>query len=179
MSRVGKKPIQMDSRVKVQIDGSTVTVTGPKGTLSFAVPSAIAVTADADRVVVTRSGEEGPIRARHGMVRSILNGMVVGVTSGYRRDLEFQGVGYRGQLKGARGLSLNLGFSGPVEYEAPEGVKVTMPDPTHITVEGADKQLVGQAAATIRGFRPPDCYQGKGIRYVGERVSLKEGKTVG
>lgn len=179
MSRVGKKPIQLDSRVQVQIDGSTVTVTGPKGSLSFTIPTAIAVTADGGRVVVTRSGEEGPIRARHGMVRSILNNMMIGVTTGYRRDLEFQGVGYRGQIKGERGLSLSLGFSGPVEYEVPVGVKVSMPDPTHITVEGPDKQLVGQAAATIRGFRPPDCYQGKGIRYAGEHVSLKEGKTVG
>jgi large subunit ribosomal protein L6 len=169
----------VDSRVTVQVDGSTVTVTGPKGTLSFAVPAAIAVTADAAQVVVTRTGDEGPIRARHGMVRSILNNMMIGVTSGYRRDLEFQGVGYRGQVKGPRALSLSLGFSGPIEYEAPEGVKVTMPDPTHITVEGPDKQLVGQAAATIRGYRPPDCYQGKGIRYAGERVALKEGKTVG
>jgi large subunit ribosomal protein L6 len=119
------------------------------------------------------------MRARHGMVRSLLQNMVTGVTTGYRRDLEFQGVGFRGQMKGAQNLSLSLGFSGPVEYEVPAGVKVTMPDPTHIVVEGADKQLVGEVAAELRAFRPPDAYQGKGLRYVGERVTLKEGKTVG
>lgn len=179
MSRIGNKPIQVDSRVKVQVEGSTVTLTGPKGTLTFPVPEAVTVAMDGSRLTVTRNGDSGPIRARHGMVRSVLNNMMAGVTTGYRKDLEFQGVGYRGQVKGARGLSLSLGFSGPIEYEAPEGVKVSMPDPTHIVVEGPDKQLVGEVAATLRSFRPPDCYQGKGIRYVGEHVALKEGKTVG
>lgn len=179
MSRMGNKPIQVDSRVKVQIDGSTVTITGPKGTLSFAVPAAVTVAVDGGRLLVSRTGDEGPVRALHGMVRSVLNGMMIGVTTGYRKSLEFQGVGYRGQMKGARGVSLSLGFSGPIEYEVPEGVTVTMPDPTHIVVEGPDKHLVGEVAATLRSYRPPDCYQGKGIRYVGEYVALKEGKTVG
>lgn len=179
MSRMGKKPIQVDSRAKVEVNGSTVTVSGPKGILTFPVPEAVSVAVDGAQVLVSRSGDTGPIRARHGMVRSVLNNMVIGVTNGYRKDLEFQGVGYRGQMKGASGLSLSLGYSGPVEYEVPAGVKVTMPDPTHIVIEGPDKQLVGEVAATLRSYRPPDCYQGKGLRYVGEHVTLKEGKTVG
>ena len=179
MSRMGNKPIQVDSRVKVKLDGTTVTLSGPKGELTFNVPAAVSVSLEGERLTVQRQGDDGPIRSRHGMVRSVLNNMIIGVTTGYRKDLEFQGVGYRGQMKGARGISLSLGYSSPVEFEAPEGVKLTMPDATHIIVEGADKQQVGQVAATLRGYRPPDCYQGKGLRYVGERVVLKEGKTVG
>ncbi len=179
MSRMGRKPVDLDARVKVQIDGNTVTMTGPKGTLSMAIPEAISVAIEEGKLVVRRAGDEGPVRARHGMVRSMLHNMVVGVTEGYRRELEFQGVGFRGQMKGARSLSLSVGFSSPIEYEVPEGVKVTMPDPTHIVVEGPDKQQVGEVAAELRAFRPPDAYQGKGIRYVGEHVTLKEGKTVG
>ncbi len=179
MSRIGNKPVEVDSRVSVQVEGSTVTMKGPKGTQRLVVPEAISVAHEEGRLTVTRQGNAGPVRARHGMVRSTLQNMVVGVSTGYRKALEFQGVGYRGQMKGSQGLSLSLGFSGPIEYEVPEGVTVTMPDPTHIVIEGADKQLVGMVAATLRGYRPPDCYQGKGIRYVGEHVALKEGKTVG
>jgi large subunit ribosomal protein L6 len=179
MSRIGKKPVDLDARVTVQIDGTAITVSGPKGTLSLTVPAAISVVLEGGKLVVSRSGDAGPIRARHGMVRSVLQNMVVGVTTGYRRGLEFQGVGYRGQMKGAQHVSLSLGFSGPVEYDVPEGVTVTMPDPTHIMVEGPDKQLVGEVASSLRAFRPPDAYQGKGLRYLGEKVTLKEGKTVG
>lgn len=179
MSRIGNKPVELDSRVSLQVDGATVTMKGPKGTLSLVVPEAISITQEEGRLTVTRQGDTGPVRALHGMVRSVLQNMVIGVSTGYRKALEFQGVGYRGQMKGSQALSLSLGFSSPIEYEIPEGLTVTMPDPTHIVIEGADKQLVGMVAATLRGYRPPDCYQGKGIRYVGEHVVLKEGKTVG
>jgi len=176
---MGRKPIELAGQVKVTVDGSTVTMAGPKGILSFAVPEPITVAVAGAQLLVSRTGDDGPVRARHGMVRSVLQNMMVGVTTGYRRSLEFQGVGFRGQMKGAQSISLSLGFSGPIEYQVPEGVKVTMPDPTHIVVEGPDKQMVGEVAATLRAFRPPDAYQGKGLRYVGERVTLKEGKTVG
>lgn len=178
MSRMGKQPIPVDDRVKIDIDGDTVTVTGPKGTLNFTVPEPISIALEERQIVVSRDGDDRDTKSKHGMVRSVINGMIVGVSDGFKKELEFQGVGYRGQLKGNDHLTLNLGYSNPVEYDVPEGVTVTMPDATHITIEGIDKQLVGQVAATIRGFRPPDSYKGKGIRYVGEYISLKEGKTV-
>ncbi|MBN2451976.1 MAG: 50S ribosomal protein L6 [Lentisphaeria bacterium] len=179
MSRMGRKPIRLDSRVEVTVDGSEVTVKGPKGSLSLRLPGAISVRQEGGELLVSRSSDERTVRARHGMVRSLLEGMMVGVTEGFRKELELQGVGYRGQIKGGNIVSLSLGFSDPVEYAAPAEVSVTMPDPTHIVVEGISKHLVGQVAAIIRGFRPPDAYHGKGVRYAGEKVSLKEGKTVG
>lgn len=178
MSRMGKKPIPLDGRAKVAVEGAVVTVNGPKGTLTFTVPEPIRITLGEKEITVENDGTDKAAKAKHGMVRSILNGMIVGVTDGFKRELEFQGVGYRGQLKG-RHLTMNLGFSLPVEYDVPEGVDVSMPDQTHIVLEGIDKQLVGHVAAVIRGFRPPDAYKGKGIRYAGEQISLKEGKTVG
>jgi large subunit ribosomal protein L6 len=174
---MGKQPVALADKVKVTTSDSEVTVTGPKGTLTTAIPQGIAIDEQDKLLVVTRTGEGRDLRAKHGLCRSLLQNMVVGVSDGFKRELEFQGVGYRGQLKG-RQLTLNLGYSNPVEYEVPEGVEVSMPDPTHIVLESIDKQLVGQVAATIRGFRPPDSYKGKGIRYVGEQISLKEGKTV-
>lgn len=177
MSRMGKMPIQVAKKVKVEIAGATVTVSGPKGTLTFDVPKPISVALADDVLTVTCAGENRDAMAKHGMVRSILNSHVIGVSEGFKRILEIQGVGYRGQLSG-RHLTLNLGYSNPVEYDIPEGVAAAMPDPTHIVLEGIDKQLVGQIAANIRSFRAPDAYKGKGIRYAGEQVSLKEGKTV-
>jgi large subunit ribosomal protein L6 len=174
---MGKMPIQIVDKVNVEIAGASVTVSGPKGSLTFDVPAPISV-AVADRVLtVDRDGEDREAKAKHGMVRSILQSHVIGVSEGFKRTLEIQGVGYRGQLSG-RKLTLNLGYSNPVEYEIPEGVDASMPDQTHIVLESIDKQLVGQIAANIRGFRPPDAYKGKGVRYAGEQVSLKEGKTV-
>lgn len=178
MSRMGRKPIPLSGGVKASMDGNVVTLTGPKGTLSFTVPEPIAVSQQGTNLVVSRGSDDRQAKANHGMVRSILNGMVEGVSTGFRKSLEFQGVGYRGQLEGRR-LSLSVGLSEAVKYDIPDGVVVTMPDPTHIVIEGCVKQLVGQVAASLRAFRPPDAYQGKGIRYVGERVVLKEGKTVG
>jgi large subunit ribosomal protein L6 len=180
MSRIGKQPIELKSQAKVSISGQDVTVAGPKGSLSFALPACVSARQEENMLLVECSSfEKNPKnRALYGMVRSILNNMVQGVTDGFKRQLEIQGVGYRGQCSGKR-LILNLGYSHPVEFVAPEGVDISMPDNTHIVVEGIDKQAVGQVAATIRGFRPPDAYKGKGIRYQGEQISLKEGKTVG
>jgi large subunit ribosomal protein L6 len=174
---MGKMPIQVVDKVKVEIAGAKVTVSGPRGTLTFDVPAPISVAVDDNVVTVSRKGENRDAKAKHGMVRSILQSHVTGVSEGFKRALEIQGVGYRGQLSG-RKLTLNLGYSNPVEYEIPEGVDASMPDQTHIVLESIDKQLVGQIAANIRGFRPPDAYKGKGVRYAGEQVSLKEGKTV-
>jgi len=179
MSRMGKRPIRPDRRAKVAVNGAAVTVSGPKGTLDFAVPEPISVTLGETEITIENGGNNKDAKSKHGMVRSILNSMIIGVTDGFKRELEFQGVGYRGQLKGTNHLTLNLGYSNPVEYDVPDGVAVSMPDATHIVLEGIDKQQVGQVAAVIRGFRPPDAYKGKGIRYAGEQVSLKEGKTVG
>ncbi|MCF7854515.1 MAG: 50S ribosomal protein L6 [Candidatus Pacebacteria bacterium] len=180
MSRIGKQPIKLDDRVKVNIQGKDVTVEGPKGKLSFCLPECV----DADvadgvlSVSCSTYEKEAGDRAMFGMARSMLSNLVIGVTDGFKRELEIQGVGYRGQCSGNK-LTLNLGFSNPVEYSVPDGVDVSMPDNTHIVLESINKQLVGQAAATIRRFRPPDAYKGKGIRYAGEYVSLKEGKTIG
>lgn len=178
MSRIGKKPIKLEAKVTVNVDGRQVTVSGPKGTLTWALPDGVAVTVDNGAALVEQQAETAELSARRGLVRSILQGQVEGVLNGYRKALEIQGIGYRGQLAGQI-LKLQLGYSHDVEFTIPAGVKVTMADATHITVEGPDKQLVGQTAATIRRFRPPDSYKGKGVRYVGERVVLKEGKTVG
>lgn len=177
MSRIGKKPIELDSSVAVTVADRQVTVKGPKGTLNFDLPPGITVE-ESERTLVVSAADEKNDGAAQGMTRSILQGYVTGVVSGFRKDLEIQGIGYRGALKGQT-LSLQLGFSHPIEFRAPEGVTLSMSDNTHVSVEGIDKQLVGQTAATIRGFRPPDSYKGKGVRYVGEQVSLKEGKTVG
>lgn len=178
MSRMGRTPITVPDGVVVEVAVQQVTVTGPKGTLSFTVPEMIAVSQDESKLVVDlKETEDRNAKAYHGMARSILQGMVTGVSEGFRRELEFQGVGFRGQCKGQK-LTLNLGYSHPVEYEVPEGVQVSMPDQTHVVLESIDKQKVGQVAATIRLFRPPDAYKGKGIRYAGEVISLKEGKTV-
>jgi len=179
MSRMGRTPITVPDGVVVKVAEQQITVTGPKGTLSYTVLEMIAVSQVESRLVVDlKETDDRNAKAYHGMTRSLLQGMVTGVSEGFRRELEFQGVGYRGQCKGQK-LTLSLGYSHPVEYEVPEGVQVSMPDQTHVVLDSIDKQKVGQVAATIRRFRPPDVYKGKGIRYVGEVISLKEGKTVG
>jgi len=177
MSRIGKKAIPL-SGATVAVKDACVTVTGPKGTLEYDLPEAVGVEVGEAEANVTAADESRHSRAKQGLARSLINGMVTGVTVGFKKALEIQGVGYRGQCNNNR-LSLSLGYSHPVEFHAPEGLTLSMPSPTSIVIEGIDKQLVGQAAATIRGFRPPDNYKGKGIRYVGERVTIKEGKTVG
>lgn len=177
MSRMGNKEIDLGDKVDLQVDGQTVSVKGPKGSLQHTMPEGISLEQEGNRVKVLRRDDERESKRLHGLTRSLINNMVVGVSEGFKQNLELHGVGYRGQIAG-RTLTLNLGYSKPVVYEIPEGVEVTMPDQTHITLESIDKQKIGQVTATIRAFRKPDAYHGKGVRYQGEQLSLKEGKTV-
>jgi len=177
MSRMGNKPITLSSKVKLEINGQDLKVSGPKGEHAFTMPEGITLEVADGIVHVKRANDSIQMKMKHGMVRSILNGMIVGVETGFKKELELFGVGYRAQIAGQT-LTLNLGYSNPVVYEVPAGVKVTMADQTHITLESFDKQKVGQAAADIRAFRFPDAYHGKGVRFVGEQLSLKEGKKV-
>jgi large subunit ribosomal protein L6 len=176
MSRIGRQPISIPEKVEVSIDGRTVTVKGPKGEVSNTLPETVSVAVEDGHVVVARSGEETRDRALHGLARTLVANMVQGVTSGYTRRLEIVGVGYRAEAGGGK-VRLSLGFSHPVEYVPPPGVEIVTPTPTVIEVRGPDKQAVGQAAADLRGFRPTEPYKGKGIRYEGEVVRRKAGKT--
>ncbi len=179
MSRMGNKPIALDPKVKLDVSGQDVSVTGPKGTLKYQLPEGITLKQEAAVLHVLREREDDKgLKMKHGLVRSLLNAMIIGTSKGFKQELELFGVGYRAQLAGQK-LSLSLGFSSPIDYVVPAGVKVSMADQTHITLESIDKQLVGQVAATIRRFRAPDAYHGKGVRYVGEQITLKEGKKVG
>ena len=177
MSRVGNAPIAVPSGVTVSIDDARVSVKGPKGELSRAIPSRVSVTQEGEEVIVTRENDEREARAMHGMFRSLINNMVIGVTEGFRKELDIVGVGYRAQAKGKDTLDLQLGFSHPVEVAAPEGVTFEVPQPTRIEVHGIDKEIVGQVAANIRDLRKPEPYKGKGVRYVDERVRRKAGKA--
>ncbi|MCC6755528.1 MAG: 50S ribosomal protein L6 [Solirubrobacterales bacterium] len=177
MSRIGKKPIELPSGVEVDIKPGLVTVKGPKGELSQEISTDITVSQDEGTISVERPTNRPNHRALHGLTRSLLANMVVGVTEGYQKVLEIQGVGYRAAAKG-RNLELALGFSHPVSVEAPEGIEFELPQPTEIIVKGIDKQKVGQVAANIRKSRPPEPYKGKGIRYRGEHVARKVGKRV-
>lgn len=176
MSRIGKQPIPVPTGVSVTIDGSQVTVKGPKGTLTHTVVEPITVSLDDGVLTVIRPDNERDSRARHGLTRSLVNNMVVGVTDGYAKTLEIVGVGYRVAAKG-KDLEFALGFSHPVPVTAPEGITFVVESPTKFRVEGIDKQLVGEVAANIRKLRKPDPYKGKGVRYAGEVVRLKVGKT--
>jgi len=177
MSRVGKEPIAIPSGVDVTLEGRRVVVKGPNGTLAHQAPEAITVSRDGDTLVVTRPDDERENRALHGLTRSLVHNMVVGVSQGFSRELEIVGVGYRAQAQGPSKLELQVGFSHPVRFEAPEGVTFEVPQPTRIVVRGADKQLVGQVAADVRKSRPPEPYKGKGIRYADEYVHRKAGKS--
>ncbi|HET6288021.1 MAG TPA: 50S ribosomal protein L6 [Amycolatopsis sp.] len=177
MSRIGKLPVTVPSGVDVTIDGRTVTVKGPKGTLSHTVIEPITVErGDDGAIVVNRPDDERKSRSYHGLSRTLVNNIVVGVTSGYEKKLEIHGVGYRVQLKGAN-LEFALGFSHPVVVEPPEGITFAVESPTRFSVSGIDKQLVGETAANIRKIRRPEPYKGKGVRYAGENVRRKVGKT--
>jgi large subunit ribosomal protein L6 len=176
MSRIGRQPISIPEKVEVSIDGRRVTVKGPKGEVSNTLPETVSVAVEDGHIVVARSGEETRDRALHGLARTLVANMVQGVTSGYMRRLEIVGVGYRAEAGGGK-VRLSLGFSHPVEYVPPPGVEIVTPTPTVIEVRGPDKQAVGQAAADLRGFRPTEPYKGKGIRYEGEVVRRKAGKT--
>jgi large subunit ribosomal protein L6 len=178
MSRIGKQPVPIPTGVEVSIDAPIVTVKGPKGELSQRLPPEIEVSIDDDRIVVTRPSDQARHRALHGLSRTLVANMVEGVTNGYRKTLEIHGVGYRA-VKQGKGINLQLGFSHPIQYDAPAGIDIDVPQPTQVVVEGIDKQLVGQVAAEIRSFRPPEPYKGKGVRYLGEHVRRKAGKTAG
>ena len=181
MSRIGSKPVPVPAGVTVSVADSTIRVEGPKGKLSFNYRPEMGVKYDeAARVVnVTRPDDERLNRALHGLTRSLIANMVQGVTAGYTKKLEIIGVGYQAQLRGANALALQVGYANQVVLEAPPGVKVVVPDPTHITISGPDKQAVGQFAAVVRKVRPPEPYKGKGIRYEGEAVRRKSGKAFG
>ncbi len=176
MSRVGNNPIAVPSGVDVDIDGSTVKVKGPRGTLERSLDGRISVTVDDGVITLARSDEERGTKALHGLSRALVANMVTGVSEGYRKELQTVGVGYRANLQG-RKLELQVGFSHPVVVEAPAGIEFEVPEPTRIVVSGIDKELVGQTAADIRGVRPPEPYKGKGIRYVDEHVRRKAGKA--
>ena len=177
MSRIGKLPVKVPTSVEVNIGGdNTVTVTGPRGSLTQQLAPAMSLTRDDGTVVVTRPDNERQNRALHGLTRTLLNNMVVGVTDGYKRDLEIQGVGYRAALDG-KTLVLSVGFSHPVRMNPPDGVSYVLETNTRLSVLGIDKQAVGEEAARIRRVRPPEPYKGKGIRYAGEAVRRKAGKA--
>ena len=177
MSRVGKSPIPVPPSVSVAVEDREVTVTGPRGTLAHRVPAVITVRQKGDSLLLTRADDERESRALHGLTRALINNMVVGVREGYRKDLEIIGVGYRATAKSPGSLELQLGFSHPVNVEAPEGITFEVPSQTAIRVLGIDKQAVGQMAAQIRALRKPEPYKGKGIRYAGEYVRRKAGKA--
>ena len=177
MSRIGKIPVVVPPKVKVQIQGQKVLVEGPKGKLDFDLPSRTSARLDGGSVIVSRQGEDAQARALHGLSRAIVNNMVKGVSEGFVKKLEIQGVGFKAIVQGSN-VNLALGYSHPVNYPIPDQIKVTVEENTKVTIEGPSKQMVGQVAAEIRSFYPPEPYKGKGVRYSDERVIRKEGKTV-
>ena len=177
MSRIGKAPILVPNGVEIGISDKSIEVKGPKGSLDFEVPGSISVRQDGDQIYVERPDDERTNRALHGLTRSLINNMVIGVSEGFSKELEIIGVGYRAQVKGQSSLELQLGFSHPISVDAPEGISFDVPEPTRIIVSGIDKQIVGQVAADIRSYRKPEPYKGKGVRYLGEHVVRKAGKA--
>jgi large subunit ribosomal protein L6 len=175
MSRIGRQPIEIPAGVTVTVDPGRVTVHGPKGELRQVVPQRISIEQEDGRIVVTRPTDRGPDRALHGLTRTLVANMVEGVTSGFEKRLEIQGVGYRAALAGTD-LELQVGYSHPVKVQPRKGIEFEVPAPTQVIVRGIDKQMVGQTAAEIRKVRPPEPYKGKGIRYEGEHVRRKVGK---
>lgn len=176
MSRIGNQPVTLPKGVTVTRSGETLSAKGPKGQLSMAVPDFVDFEIADDQVVVKRHNDSKPARARHGLGRALLANMVTGVSEGFSKKLEIVGVGYRAELKG-KVLVLSLGFSHPVEFPVPEGIDINVEKPTALTVSGIDKEQVGQVAAVLRGYRPPDAYKGKGVRYSDETIRLKAGKA--
>ena len=176
MSRIGRKPVEIPDGVTVDVKPGHVSVKGPKGELDQEVSAEMKVETAEGTLTVARPTDRGEHRALHGLTRSLIANMVVGVTEGYEKRLEIQGVGYRAQLRG-KALELSLGYSHPVSVEAPEGIEFEVPQPTEVVVRGIDKQQVGQVAADIRKRRPPEPYKGKGVRYAGEKIRRKVGKT--
>jgi len=177
MSRIGKQPIAIPPKVKVEVKGQRVSVEGPKGKLNWELPRRTSLRVDNGKVVVSRQGDDAQAKALHGLSRALVNNMVKGVSEGFVKKLEIQGVGFKAAVQG-KSVSLSLGYSHPVVYPIPDQIKVTVEENTKLTIEGPDRQSVGQVAAEIRSFYPPEPYKGKGVRYSDERVIRKEGKTV-
>ncbi len=178
MSRIGKLPVTVPNGVTVTLDGHRIRVKGPKGELERTLPPEVSVKQEDGTLKVERPDDEQRSRAMHGLTRSLVANMVEGVTNGFRKQLDIVGVGYKAEAR-PYGLQLSLGYSHPIEYRAPEGVKLSAPTPTQVIVEGADKEAVGQVAAEIRKMRPPEPYKGKGIKYAGEQIRRKAGKAGG
>ena len=176
MSRIGNKPITVPAGVEIKLEGTHLTVKGPKGTLERDIHKNITVSIDGNTVHVTRPNDEAENKSLHGLTRTLINNMIEGVVNEYKRELEIVGVGYRAQKQGNK-LVMNLGYSHPVEMEAPQGITFDVPNANSIIVRGIDKELVGQTAAVVRTKRPPEVYHGKGIKYVDEHIRRKEGKT--
>lgn len=176
MSRIGKKPIAIPGGVEIKVAGSTVSVKGPLGKLDWSLQDGVNVEVNSGQLIVDRASEDRKVRALHGLTRAELSNMVQGVTKGYERSLEITGVGYKTQLQG-RTLSFNVGYINPVIYQVPEGIDVKVDKQTLINLKGVDKRLVGQVAADLRAIKPPDVYKQKGVRYAGEVLRKKEGKT--
>ena len=178
MSRIGKKPITIPPKVKVAINPvSSITVEGPKGKLEWKLPTSISAKIEGEQLALNRIGDQREDKALHGLSRSLLSNMIVGVTNGFKRDMEIHGVGFKAAVQG-QVLNLSLGKSHPILFNIPEGVKITVADNTKLSIEGIDNQVVGQCAANIRAFYPPEPYKGKGVRFAGEQLRRKEGKTV-
>ncbi len=178
MSRIGKNPIAVPKGVTITITGNTVKVKGPKGELQRAIAPDLKVVYENDQVTVTRPSDDAKHKALHGLSRTLVANMIEGVTTGFKKQLEIVGVGYKAEAR-PYGLQLALGFSHAVEYRAPEGIKLSAPVPTSVIIEGANKEIVGQVAAELRSLRPPEPYKGKGIKYVGEQIRRKAGKAGG
>lgn len=177
MSRIGKQPVAIPPNVKVEVKGQKVFVEGPKGRLDWELPKRTSLKVQDGKIVVSRDGDDARAKALHGLSRALVNNMVRGVSEGFVKKLEIQGVGFKAAVQGDN-VTMTLGYSHPIVYPIPNQIKVTVQDNTKITVEGPDKQVVGEVAAELRAFYPPEPYKGKGVRYVGERVVRKEGKTV-
>ena len=177
MSRIGKLPIEIPAKVKVEVKGRKVLVEGPKGKLDFDLPKRTTAAVEGAQIKVNRDGDDAEAKALHGLSRAIVNNMVKGVSEGFMKKLEIQGVGFKAIVQG-KNVNLSLGYSHPINYPIPDQIKVTVEENTKLTIEGPSKELVGRVAAEIRGYYPPEPYKGKGVRYAGEKVVRKEGKTV-
>jgi large subunit ribosomal protein L6 len=177
MSRIGKQPITIPPKVKVEVKGQQVLVEGPKGKLNLQLPRRTSMKVENGRAILSRQGDDAQAKALHGLSRALVNNMVRGVSEGFVKKLEIQGVGFKAAVQG-KVVNMILGYSHPINYPIPDQIKVTVEDNTKLTIEGPDRQMVGQVAAELRGFYPPEPYKGKGVRYVGEHVQRKEGKTV-